>query len=108
MKSTYTDGVQRVEVKNKYAYHYNKAGSCIGRSRFDHRREFIDRLYAIGFKRNEQELIVMERKQYKLTDESGEIYDVRTMDSIDLERAQFVALESTDGVRSWVPMEKTR
>ena len=50
MTSTYTDGVQKVVVKNKYAYHYNKAGSQIGKSEFENRCDFIDKLFAAGFK----------------------------------------------------------
>ncbi len=53
MKSVYTDGVQRVVVKNKYAYHYNaKSGVSIGRSGFDDRCDFIGTLFAAGFKRD--------------------------------------------------------
>ncbi|MBN1461589.1 MAG: hypothetical protein JXA57_18825 [Armatimonadetes bacterium] len=46
----------------------------------------------------------MKRERYTLTDGSGEIYDVRAMDAIDLERAQPVALESTDEARFWAPI----
>ena len=57
MKSIYTDGVQTVVVKNKYAYHYNKAGSLIGTSQFGltrkERRYFIEKLFKAGFKRDE-------------------------------------------------------
>ena len=57
MSSTYVNGVQTVVVKNKYAYHYNKAGSCIGKSQFEPtrkgRRDFIKKLFAAGFTRDE-------------------------------------------------------
>ena len=60
MKSVYTDMVQIVVVKNKFAYHYNiKNGSYIGRSEFEPttkgRMEFIDQLHATGFKRDEED-----------------------------------------------------
>jgi len=58
MSSTYVDGVQTVIVKNKYAYHYNKAGSCIGKSQFEptvkDRCHFIKKLFAAGFTREEK------------------------------------------------------
>ena len=59
MSSIYIDGVQKVVVKNKYAYHYNKAGSCIGKSEFEQttrgRIDFINKLFAAGFERDPED-----------------------------------------------------
>jgi len=55
MKSVYVDGKLRIEVKSKYAYAYNKAGSQIGVWQFDNRKEFIDGLFKAGFKRDEED-----------------------------------------------------
>ena len=58
MSTIFTDGVQTVVVKNKYAYHYNKAGSCIGKSQLGptakDRCHFIKKLFAAGFTREEK------------------------------------------------------
>ena len=54
MIDIYTDGIQTVAVKSKYAYHYNKAGSVIGRSQFENKRDFIDQLHRTGFVRLEE------------------------------------------------------
>ena len=55
MTSTYTDGVQKVVVKNKFAYHYNKVGSLVGKTEFERRIDFIKKLFKAGFKRDEED-----------------------------------------------------
>ena len=57
MTATYTDGVEKVVVKNKYAYHYNlKTGSYMGKSDFlGNRIDFIKSLLKTGFKRDEED-----------------------------------------------------
>jgi len=52
MSSTYTDKVQIIVVKSKYAYHY-KNDSLLFKSEFTSRKEFIDKLYDNGFTRCE-------------------------------------------------------
>lgn len=55
----FTDGVQRIVVKTKYAYHYNKAGSFYGKTEFGHKPWskpcFINKLIDLGFKADKQE-----------------------------------------------------
>jgi phage FluMu protein Com len=41
------------------------------------------------------------KKEYVLTDSSGAVYDCRLMDKIELDKAQAIMLESTDGFRFW-------
>jgi len=58
--SIYTDGVQKVVVKNKFAYFYNlKNGSKTGRHEFEPtttgRINFICKLHEAGFKRDEED-----------------------------------------------------
>ena len=51
MTITYTDGMQKVVIKQKYAYHYNKAGSLIKKTEMkEGRKAFIDQLWDTGFR----------------------------------------------------------
>lgn len=46
-------------------------------------------------------LVGMKRNVYVLSDDADELYDVRVMDQIDLDRAQLIIREATDGARYW-------
>ena len=51
---TFKDGKQRIEIKRKYAYHYNiRTGSLIGRTEIEDeatRKHFKELLDGCGFK----------------------------------------------------------
>ena len=49
----------KIDVKRKYAYHYNQAGSVVGKTELDgsqeDRKRFVDLMEKAGFERNEYE-----------------------------------------------------
>jgi len=56
---TYTDGIQDIVLKVKYAYHYKAKGFIpMGKTYiFDNRQAFIDKLIEMGFTVKEEETV---------------------------------------------------